>query len=146
VPADYGLPIKMLSEFGFDPRLLDEGMQIILDIARQDWAGETQYIQAVLAMMNARNVSDQITTDYGRLNQKRAKQGKTGLFEHHVIKISMRQKKRMAPRDPREGEHAEVRRHFCRGHWKCRRSGIFFWRPHVRGRSGFISKDYKITA
>jgi hypothetical protein len=145
VPSDYGMPLGVIKEFGTSPATMRHAFEIIFDIARQDWAGEVQYIEAVLAMMNARNVSENKPVDNARYNKKRIKQGKTTLFDHHVITISMRQKQRMAPRDPSEGEHAEVRRHFVRGHWKVRSSGIFFWRPFIRGKTGFVRKEYKVA-
>jgi hypothetical protein len=34
-----------------------------------------------------------------------------------------------------------------RGHWKVRASGIFFWRPFVRGRKGtFVDKEYRVAS
>ena len=41
---------------------------------------------------------------------------------------------------------ADARAHFVRGQFKCRRTGIFWWTPFIRGDKalGFVSKGYEV--
>jgi hypothetical protein len=45
-------------------------------------------------------------------------------------------------------EHRELRAHFVRGHFKARKSGVFWWSPHARGdlSRGMVAKDYEVRA
>jgi hypothetical protein len=126
------------------PHKLKELGQLIRDMARSDWAGEVSYILAVLGMLNARNAVETEAVDYTRLNKARIKSGKLPLFEHKILKIAQRQIRRVYPDGKKDSTHAPMRAHFCMGHWKIRRTGIFFWRPHLRGskQRGEIEKDY----
>jgi hypothetical protein len=68
-------------------------------------------------------------------------------MEHKILKIAHRQVKRVYADGARDATHAPMRGHFVMGHWKIRRSGIYFWRPHARGHfdKGTIIKDYLVT-
>ena len=95
--------------------------------------------------MNARNAVEKTTTDISKLNRARKKRGDLPLFEHHVIKIHTRQQKRVPGAGT--GDHVAMRGHFVSGHWKVRKSGIFFWHPYKRGDFGLgrVHKDYELS-
>jgi hypothetical protein len=42
---------------------------------------------------------------------------------------------------------AQLRAHFVRGHFKVRRTGVFFWSAYQRGNPalGFVHKDYALS-
>ena len=44
------------------------------------------------------------------------------------------------------GDYAPMRGHFVRGHFKTRKTGIYFWHPHARGSfdRGMIEKTYEM--
>lgn len=110
-----------------------------------DWAGEPSFLEATLTLLNARNASERVYVDQTSHNIKRAKRGKSPLASHHVLRIHPRQRAVMKAATEAERDR-ELRAHFVRGHWKVRKSGVYFWRPFVRGRltRGFVDKDYVV--
>lgn len=110
---------------------------------QNDWNGELPFIFAMLGTLNARNISEREYVDRAELNRKRARRGKPPLSSHHTLTINPRVRRFFKPTG--KGETADMRAHFVRGHFKVRKSGVFFWLPHLRGdkSSGFVSKDYK---
>ena len=144
VPADHlympeifrGVPRDKFDEFTHISRLL----------ARADWAGEAAYLLAVIGLLNARNAVELEPVDLSKLNRARLKNDKRPLFEHKLLKIARRVHKRVYPDGKGHADHAPMREHFVRSHWKHRKTGIFFWRPFVRGdvKYGKIEKDYEL--
>jgi hypothetical protein len=96
-------------------------------------------------MLNARNVAETERVDFVKLNRSRAKQGKFPLSTHTVLKIRPAHKPSLLQQTG-SARSGEIRAHFVRGHFKTRRSGIFWWGPHMRGRleRGYVSKDYEV--
>jgi hypothetical protein len=129
-----------------EPYQYQQAMEAMFELARSDWAGELAYMLAVIGLLNVRNAVETEHVDRVRINRSRAKAGKLPLFEHHVLKISGRQRKRVYKNGAGTSDHAPMRAHFCRGHFKQRASGIYFWRPHLRGDQsrGLVDKDYEI--
>lgn len=154
--VDYDISIKTnkLEEYvkiGYMPFLdhmnaPDYAVNEYLRIAQTDWLGEIRYLFAVLGLLNARNVVEQSTTDYTKLNRARARNGKLPLFEHKVLRIRALHRPSLAPISSPKGS-GEVRACFVRGHFKQRATGLFWWGPHVRNKhaKGFVAKDYIVT-
>jgi hypothetical protein len=142
-PADYGLP--SVENYLTDRGQIREAYELIAQLARSDWAGEVAFLLAVIGLMNARNASETTPSNLAKLNRARAKRREPPLFEHHVLKIHSRQQHRAAADGP-QSSHAPMRGHFVSGHWKVRRTGIFFWHPFRRGdfSRGTVSKDYQL--
>lgn len=138
--TDYGLPLSVLAEYK-NTKLLS----LIAQFARSDWAGESAFLLAVIGLMNARNAIEIVNVDQTRLNKARQRRGELPLFKHHILKIHTRQQQRV--NETGSGQHAAIRGHFVSGHWKVRRTGIFFWHPHARGdfKRGAVSKDYEVV-
>jgi len=113
-------------------------------LARSDWAGEVRYLFAVLGLLNARNVAEAETVSYERLNRSRAKAKKPPLSTHTLLKIRSVHRRSLTGKG--SGATAETRAHFVRGHFKTRKTGIFFWRPYMRGdlAHGYAAKDYEV--
>lgn len=127
------------------PKLVAE---TLLQVARRDWAGEMHHITATIALLNARNASLIEYVDKTEHNKKRRKNKQPLLSSHHILRIHPRQIARIRGASPNStSTHIEIRKHFVRGHWKVRNSGIFFWRPFIRGRqsTATVSKDYEIS-
>jgi hypothetical protein len=103
-----------------------------------DWGG-ARFLLAVLALLNSKNVVDLSSGQRGR----NAKPGKKPLLSYTICKINMRR------RLGTEGDHLSssgaCRAHFVRGHFKMRRSGVYWWSPFIRGDKslGFVSKSYR---
>jgi hypothetical protein len=110
----------------------------------EDWIGEPGFLIATLALLNSRNASETELTEPN--NKRRRLTGKPLLFSYHLVRIPQRYQHRHlaagAAADPKQ-----IRAHFCRGHFKARRTGIFFWSAHQRGdaKLGFVHKDYLLT-
>jgi hypothetical protein len=109
----------------------------------EDWIGEPGFLIATLALLNSRNAAATELTAPN--NRRRGLTGKPLLFSYHLVRIPQRYQQRhiaAAADDP-----AQIRAHFCRGHFKARRTGIYFWSAHQRGnpKLGFVHKDYLLT-
>lgn len=156
----YNTNIPRVSKFGiaecvefelaeFDLGLSEEVLKDYLDtLVRSDWAGEIRYLIAILGMLNARNVSETEKVEFIKLNKQRRQRGKLPLSTHTVLKIRPAHKPSLlAHANGSSGRSAEIRAHFVRGHFKTRRSGVFWWGPHMRGKLelGYVTKDYEVT-
>jgi hypothetical protein len=115
------------------------------DLIRSDWAGEIRFFYAILGLLNARNVAETERVEYSRLNKHRAKSKKFPLSTHTLLKIRTAHRRSLIGSG--NAGPAEIRAHFVRGHFKARRTGLFFWGPHMRGKleHGYVAKDYQIT-
>ena len=100
---------------------------------------------AILAFINSPNVvrsTDVITQE--NVNQKRVATGKTWLHSYRLLEIKKEIKRQLGESlQTEEGR----RLHWKRGHFKIRKTGIFWWNPHLAGRKelGFIEKDYAVN-
>jgi hypothetical protein len=128
------------------PEEMGDVVRLTRHLARADWAGEGTFQLAVLGLLNARNATETVMVDQVRLNRARFKRGKAPLMEHKILKIAHRQVQRVYPDGARHATHAPMRGHFVMGHWKVRKSGIYFWRPFARGHfdHGTVTKDYRL--
>jgi hypothetical protein len=137
-----------LADFGSETIALLQRTNTLQDfgeLARSDWAGEVRYLIAVLGLLNARNVASHEFVDKTQHNIKRIKARQTPLASHTLLKIRTMHKP-VQRRGKQIDERAETRAHFVIGHFKARRTGLFFWGPHMRGRlgAGFKGKDYQV--
>lgn len=114
--------------------------------ADHDWAGEPWFWLAVMALLNAKNGA---TSEYRpapeKLNRARLKAGKTVLADFHQLTLRVGPRAAGEPRGT-AAERAAMRAHTVRGHFKIRRTGIYWWRPFIRGdvAGGFADKRYKV--
>jgi len=116
-------------------------------MAVMDWTGEPPFIEATLALLNCRNVHQTEYVDKTEHNRKRARRGHAPLASYHLVKIHPHHIVRAGTRSNGE-DHAALRAHFVRGHFKHRATGLYFWRPHARGNAsaGRVNKDYEVHA
>jgi hypothetical protein len=124
---------------------LNKVSNMVYQLARSDWAGETAYLLAVIGLMNTRNLADAVPADLTKLNKSRVRRGRPAFFEHHTLKIRVRYKNR--PIANGGTHHESPRGHYVTGHWKVRKSGIYFWKPFARGDfgKGKVTKEYIVT-
>ena len=143
--ADYGVPNPAILGL-LNKKEVNECFDLFAQLARSDWAGECAYLLAVIGLVNARNATELVAIDQHRLNRARVKRGERPLYEHHVLKIHTRQQRRVQD-DGQSRDHTPIRGHFVAGHWKVRRTGIFFWHPFRRGdfTKGKIDKTYEVS-
>ncbi|HEY2210292.1 MAG TPA: hypothetical protein VGH62_01490 [Bradyrhizobium sp.] len=97
-----------------------------------DIQGEGPFIECFLAMLNSRNCIAREPVDYGKLNKARAKRGKGPLMSFTKTKLVLtRAQPRVADASGITREAA--RQHLVRGHFKIRRTGVYWWSPFLRG-------------
>jgi len=110
-----------------------------------DWTGEVAFIEAALALLNCRNVHEMDYVDKTEHGITRVRKGQKPLLSHHVVKIHAHHLVRSGQKN-RSDNHLLLRHHFVIGHFKHRKTGLFFWRPHARGdkSQGQIVKDYEL--
>jgi hypothetical protein len=115
------------------------------EYAYEDWGGEMRFMIGLLWLLNARNVAYTENVNKEKHNIKRKKQGKLPLFSHMLLKI----RPEIYAHDAGSmaaSQNRDMRLHFVRGHFKHRRSGLFWWSMHARGsgKQGIIEKDYVV--
>jgi len=99
-----------------------------------DLAGEFSFIESFILMLNSKNtIIEQRREDLSRLNKARAKNRRPPLREFTTthIRLSRVQGNRHGIRGG--GWHESARQHMVRGHFKLRRSGVYWWSAHPRG-------------
>lgn len=113
--------------------------------ALSDWSGEGSFLMAALALLNSKNVVEYTDVSFKKKNKTAAKAGQSPLYDHKVISIHTRYSKRNLKSDASDGH--KFRSHWCRGHFKIRKTGVFFWSPHRRGSLDLghtRPKDYEV--
>lgn len=104
------------------------------DSILDDLAGEDSLVTGFLLMLNSPNSLVKEREDLRQLNKARQKKHKPPL-QSGFIKTQLR-----IPRSMRylsgnsEVERAQARLHMVRGHFKVRKTGVFWWTPHPRGK------------
>ena len=118
-------------------RIASEAFQQQLRNTAEDVKGEHLFATAFLMLLNARHGLASNREDLARLNRKRTGSGKRALREFVITRLDL--SRGVASRAAARGLSREAaRRHLVRGHFKVRRSGIYWWSPFVRGRSGEV--------
>ncbi len=98
---------------------------------RSGGMAEAGLFLGILMLINTRNGTRQEPCDLGKLNAARAKRRSFPLLDYSTITLHL---DRHSREFPRAGDsHADLEAHLVRGHFKVRRTGIFWWSPHVRG-------------
>lgn len=132
-------------KFSADPRT----KKFAEDAVAYDLAAEWRFLLSFLTVLNSRNIiSYGEEQDFAKLNRARARTGKPPLLSHRPITLSLHMKRNMARVSGKSGREAEdIQRHLVIGHLKLRKSGLWWWSPHVRGNVGDpIPRTYKVTA
>jgi hypothetical protein len=98
-----------------------------------DIQGEGAWVQCFLAMLNTKNPCvEHEVVDITRLNKSRRKLGRTEFLPYRRTRLALsRSQARYAAAHGIDREAA--RAHLVRGHFKIRRTGVFWWSPFLRG-------------
>jgi len=98
------------------------------------------YVALFLSVINCSNVAKCEVLPPQKLNKSREAKGKIPIFSYWVLELKAHGKSNNLG-----GTHEPPRIHLCRGHIKRRKTGNFWWQPHVRGdrKRGMVVKDYK---
>lgn len=100
-----------------------------------DLLGEWQFALGFLMAFNSRNIlALDPAPDLSRLNKARARRGKSPLLSIAPVrlKLSKVQMNRLSSLQSVTTQR-DIMLHAVRGHWKLRRTGLFWWMPHIRG-------------
>lgn len=112
-----------------------------------DIKGEGGFAEGVIAAINSRNlVSVSDPDDMTRINKARRKLRRPPLLAFRTVRLSL---SRSVERKRSDGAGAPMPLHMVRGHFKVRKSGIYWWAPFWRGDAsvGVISKRrYEVVA
>ena len=111
-------------------------------------------VVSALACMNAKNINSISIPPSKVANQIRAHKHKVPLFEYHVLDIflnpDVRKLARTEPNKARplilDALTTSMPLHTVRGHFKQRKTGLFWWSPFIRGHieNGAVDKDYRV--
>lgn len=99
------------------------------------------WIGTFLNVLNCVNVKTHTVDAPASLNKKRAKSGKPPIYSYKTLVL----KPSVAQRANQGGTHETPRIHLRRGHIKHRRTGDYWWQPHLVGdkERGVVMKDYR---
>src|SRR5215475_5920629 len=100
-----------------------------------DICGEAPFVDAIILMMNSKNAVEHQTTDLSKLNKARAKHKRPLFLSHRVTHIHL-SKTRAKVAAAAGMTRAEARAHLVRGHFKIRKSGVYWWSSFLRGTKG----------
>ena len=160
-PTLPGGAVWIAMQMGFSPQ--DISMRVKLSemkvyeypIDREDGQAAHEYdkwsltaypiIMDIIARLNSPNITDaKESPSLDKINKKRLSKGKLPLFSYHIVDISKQLKVALRSMEGAGEPESEKRLHWVRGHFKVRKSGIFWWRPHTAGNSllGFVDKEY----
>lgn len=93
---------------------------------------EMQILPALI-LLNCRNAVDaEVVPAPGKLNKQRAKKGRPPIPEHRLVKIHLSPSKKRIYAEG-GGGGSPMRGGLVIGHFKVRKSGIYWWSPHWRG-------------
>jgi hypothetical protein len=99
----------------------------------RDISDDIKPLIGMLILLNSKNGVDTRQHEPPvKLNKARRKRGQPELISYHEVTIKLGSGDQRAA-----GRHGltpeEIRRHLVRGHFKVRKSGVYWWRSHIRG-------------
>jgi hypothetical protein len=135
---------NMHTPHGQLPRHVEDAVTTLVDAAHTDWEAEAGFWPLVLLMIHSRNISYVDAPAPGKLETRKAK--RLGVRPEQVVFRTCHMKMDRIYRRHAGGlsDREAMRRHLVVGHWKVRRTGVFYWSPFYRGdrRKGDVVKDY----
>ena len=97
-----------------------------------DICGEAPFVAAVVLMLNSRNAVDREPADLGKLNRARRRRGRVEFLPHTVTRLHLSHA-RMRNAEASGMTREAMRQHIVRGHFKIRKTGVYWWTPFLRG-------------
>lgn len=109
-----------------------ETIEKFIGASMRDISGEIKIIQAALCLMNSKNCVAMEKAKLSKINARRLKKKKKPLLSYSTVTINL-SKIDQHFADSQNLSREEIRRHVVRGHFKLRKSGVYWWRPFLRG-------------
>lgn len=148
--VDYIIPSYMKR---FWDRIEEQGPFSVSEMNRMaeyDLGSEWRFVLALLTVINSRNlIGYGSPSDPAKMNKARDKKGKPPMLSHRDIYLNLSPAmKRRLYAGAGQGSRATPIAHLVRGHWKVRKTGLFWWSPHARNADNENPepKTYKVTA
>jgi hypothetical protein len=101
-----------------------------------------------LILLACRNAVDvEVVPAPDKLNKQRSKKGKPPLVEHRVVRMHLSPARKRAYAASGGSGTAASRGTVVMGHFKVRKSGVYWWQPHARGGrlDGEIKRTFVLT-
>jgi hypothetical protein len=98
----------------------------------QDILGEAPFAETVIAMMNSRNAIETRPVDLSALNKARIKRKRPAFLHYRTTHLRLSQAQTRAFRAGLLSKE-DAGRHRVRGHFKIRKTGVYWWSPFFRG-------------
>lgn len=105
---------------------------IVVNSWESDIEGEPPFGETIIAMMNSRNAIENRPVDLSALNKSRTKRGRVPFLPYQSTHLRLSQAQTRAFRAGLLSRE-DAGRHRVRGHFKIRKTGIYWWAPFFRG-------------
>jgi len=134
--------------------LLDEySVEETRSIMANDVHEDLCHVLRMLALINARNIQQvPLIEAPERLNKKRLRCGKQPFFAYHTLNVFLSRtdpgwRKRMPDPQTVLAQFRGLPLHMVAGHFKHRKTGIFWWNPHTRGNEAYgkVESEHKVV-
>ncbi|WP_159012884.1 hypothetical protein [Acidisoma sp. S159] len=123
----------------------ETALESLMKLSRSNAEAEAALLIGVLMLLNTRNGTSREPSDLRKINAVRRKKGQRELLDFWSVNLRL-----SASRSRALGKSGvltqEMRAHLVRGHFKIRKSGLYWWSPHVRGdaKFGSVQKVYNV--
>jgi hypothetical protein len=120
----------------FSEALIESSPPSLVASWASDIGQEMVFLLCALLMLNSKNLAERRPVEFEKLNRKRGKMGRPPLRDYTEIRLRM--PKGAMGVGTRDG--AACMAHWYRGHYKIRKTGVFWWRSHMRGAGGLVGE------
>ena len=119
--------------------------QVVAHSWEQDILGEAPFAETIIAMMNSRNAIETRPVDLSALNKARAKKKRPQFLPYRTTHLRLSQAQTRAFRAGLLSRE-EAGRHSVRGHFKVRKTGVWWWSQFERGdpTKPLLRGEYKV--
>jgi hypothetical protein len=110
-----------------------DAFKLLMNAAIADIEGEAPMLRAAIMLMNSRNLAEhEPRPPPPKLNAARARRGKPPLLSYTHVRVRLT--RALAARAGMAADARQPSRlHLVRGHFKIRKSGVYWWSPFARG-------------
>ena len=105
----------------------------LIECSKGDWPGEVPFWASILALVNSRNAIELKMVDNTLWNRKRAKRGQKPFVDYRVCHLRVPKALRNTIGVVGNEPGGKKAFHYVSGHFKVRKTGIYWWQPHSRG-------------
>ncbi len=111
-----------------------------------DICGEAPFASAIVLMLNSRNAVEREPVDLAKLNRARRRRGRPEFLSHTVTRLYL-SKARQRDAEATGMSREAMRQHIVRGHFKIRKTGVYWWSPFLRGDASrpMTREHYKVA-